>query len=89
MADALRCVRTSVVKVGGWNFWKAQQAGRPPRVRRATFIPHTRRLCAQALRVTSGFGSLGPLAQSLDAAADDLRALIRFLGAEPVEDRKT
>ncbi|MEE8140956.1 MAG: competence/damage-inducible protein A, partial [Alphaproteobacteria bacterium] len=25
----------------------------------------------------------------LDAAADDLRALIRSLGAEPVEDRKT
>ncbi len=29
------------------------QAGRPPRVRRATFIPHTRRIYAQTLRVTS------------------------------------
>jgi len=25
----------------------------------------------------------------MDAAADDLRALIRSLGGEPVEDRKT
>ncbi len=31
----------------------------------------------------------GADAGSLDAAADDLRALIRSLGAEPVEDRKT
>ena len=58
------------------------QAGRPPRVRRATFIPHTRRIYAQTLRVIStlrggsataaedgsGFGSSGPLAQSLDAS---------------------
>jgi molybdopterin-biosynthesis enzyme MoeA-like protein len=31
----------------------------------------------------------GAEAGRLDAAADDLRALIRSLGAEPVEDRKT
>jgi hypothetical protein len=39
------------------------QTTRPPRVRRATFVPYTCRIYARTLRVISGFGSFGPLAR--------------------------
>ncbi len=64
------------------------QAGKPPRVRRATFIPQPRRIYAQTLRVTSGFGSLGPLAQSLNAsyAVPVGRFAYSFLQTPPGDD---
>ncbi len=68
MASADPCRPVPTPPGGASTPAKQGQAGRPPRVRRATFIPHTRRIYAQTLRVTSGFGSLGPLAQSLNAS---------------------
>lgn len=38
--------------------------GRPPRVRRVTFVPYTWRIYGRTLRVISGFGSFGPLART-------------------------
>jgi hypothetical protein len=40
-----------------------RQGDRPPRVRRATFVPYTCRIYGRNLRVISGFGSFGPLAR--------------------------
>lgn len=39
------------------------QVGRPPRVRRVTFVPNTCRIYARTLRVISGFGCVCPLAR--------------------------
>jgi len=41
---------------------------RPPRVRRVTFLPYTRRIYAPSVRMASGFGSFGPLAHLQDAS---------------------
>ena len=40
----------------------------PLRVRRVTFLPHTRRIYADSIRMTSGFESIGPLAHRADAS---------------------
>ena len=45
-----------------------RQTGRPLRVRRATFLPHTRRIYAESVRMASGFGSMRPLAHQRDAS---------------------
>jgi len=45
-----------------------RQDGRPLRVRRVTFLPHTRRIYADSIRMTSGFESIGPLAHRADAS---------------------
>ena len=45
-----------------------RQDGRPLRVRRVTFLPHTRRIYAGPVRMTSGFESIGPLAHQADAS---------------------
>jgi hypothetical protein len=44
------------------------QSGRSLRVRRVTFLPHTRRIYAAAIRMTSGFESICPLAHRDDAS---------------------
>jgi len=49
-----------------------RQTGRPLRVRRATFLPHTRRIYAESVRMASGFGSMRPLAHQ-DVASDAIR----------------
>lgn len=41
---------------------------RPLRVRRVTFLPHTRRIYAGTVRMTLGFESLRPLAHHADAS---------------------
>ncbi len=49
--------------------WLAHgQDGRPLRVRRVTFLPHTRRIYADSARMASGFESIGPLAHQDDAS---------------------
>jgi len=45
-----------------------RQVSRSPRVRRATFSPHTRRIYAGAIRMTSDFGSSCPLVHRVDAS---------------------
>ena len=45
-----------------------RQMSRPPRVRRVTFLPHTRRIYAPSVRMASGFGSFCPLAHLQDAS---------------------
>jgi len=45
-----------------------RQDDRPLRVRRVTFLPYTRRIYATAVRMTSGFESIGPLAHRCDAS---------------------
>ena len=45
-----------------------EQASRPLRVRRATFLPSTRRIYAESVRMASGFRSMRPLAHQLDAS---------------------
>ena len=45
-----------------------RQTGRPLRVRRATFLPYTRRIYAESVRMASGFGSMRPLARQRDAS---------------------
>ena len=44
------------------------QDGRSLRVRRVTFLPHTRRIYAAPVRMTWGFESIGPLAHQDDAS---------------------
>jgi len=44
------------------------QDDRSLRVRRVTFLPHTRRIYAGLVRMTSGFESIGPLAHRCDAS---------------------
>ena len=45
-----------------------RQDDRSLRVRRVTFLPHTRRIYAAAVRMTLGFESIGPLAHRCDAS---------------------
>ena len=45
-----------------------RQNDRPLRVRRLTFLPYTRRIYADPVRMTSGFESIGPLAHRVDAS---------------------
>ncbi len=45
-----------------------RQTGRPLRVRRATFLPPTRRIYAEPVRMALGFGSMRPLAHQRDAS---------------------
>jgi hypothetical protein len=40
-----------------------RQVDRPPKVRRVTFIPYTRRIYFHTFRMVLGFESLSPLAQ--------------------------
>jgi len=44
------------------------QDDRSLRVRRVTFLPHTRRIYAESVRMTLGFESIGPLAHRDDAS---------------------
>lgn len=53
-----------------------RQGSRSPGVRRVTFAPYTRRIYAQPVRVTSGFGSYGLLAHLMHAS-------MRFLFVRP------
>jgi hypothetical protein len=60
-ADSCRPIPTPLG--AGSTLAERGQAGRPPRVRRVTFMPYTCRIYARILRVISGFGYFGPLAR--------------------------
>ena len=63
------------------------QDGRSLRVRRATFLPSTRRIYATSVRMTSGFRSMRPLAHRDDASCDSCTSgqefAFRFLRIPP------
>ena len=61
-ADFWRPIGAALAAPSTW------QASRSPRVRRATFSPHTRRIYAGAIRMTSDFGSSCPLVHRVDAS---------------------
>ena len=63
------------------------QDDRPLRVRRATFLPSTRRIYATPVRMTLGFRSMRPLAHRRDASCDSCTSgqefAFRFLRIPP------